>query len=233
MAAGPPGPRRDHRPVAGSRARASRSGARSPAWTWPRSTRSSTWTRWARSTTRRASPRARAWHPHRGFETVTYIIDGDLPAPGLQRRRRPDHQRRHAVDDRRRRDPAHRGAARGAGGERRPVPRLPALGQPAARAQDGPAALPGHPGRPGRPAQLAGRRVADPRDRRRGGRARRPRRHAHADLPAARDHRARRPAPAALAGRLQRARLRAGRLGHRRRGAAAGADRPAGRVRPR
>ena len=54
----------------------------------PTSTRSSTWTRWARSTTRRASPRAPPWHPHRGFETVTYMIDGDLRAPGLQRRRR-------------------------------------------------------------------------------------------------------------------------------------------------
>ena len=39
---------------------------------------------------------------------------GDGP-PGLQRRRRPDHQRRHPVDDRRVRDPAHRDAARGAG----------------------------------------------------------------------------------------------------------------------
>ena len=29
--------------------------------------------RWS---TRPASPRARSWHPHRGFETVTYIIDG-------------------------------------------------------------------------------------------------------------------------------------------------------------
>ncbi|MFC7584976.1 pirin family protein [Nonomuraea antimicrobica] len=44
----------------------------SPPPTW---TPSSTWTRWARSSTRQASPRA-PWHPHRGFETVTYIIDG-------------------------------------------------------------------------------------------------------------------------------------------------------------
>ena len=33
-------------------------------------------------------PKGTPWHPHRGFETVTYIIDGDLRAPGLQRRRR-------------------------------------------------------------------------------------------------------------------------------------------------
>ena len=60
----------------------------------------------------------------------------DLPAPGLQRRRRPDHQRRHPVDDRGRRHPAHRGAARGAGHQRRAVPRLPALGEPARPTED-------------------------------------------------------------------------------------------------
>ena len=38
-------------------------------------------------------PKGTAWHPHRGFETVTYIIDGEIRAPGLQRRRRADHQR--------------------------------------------------------------------------------------------------------------------------------------------
>ena len=61
---------------AASRARASRCAGRSPASTSPPSTRSSTWTRWARSSTPRVSPRAPPWHPHRGFETVTYIIDG-------------------------------------------------------------------------------------------------------------------------------------------------------------
>ena len=61
---------------------------------------------------------------------------GDGP-PGLQRRRRPDHQRRHPVDDRRVRDPAHRDAARGAGDERRPVPRLPAVGEPARATRSG------------------------------------------------------------------------------------------------
>ena len=44
--------------------------------TSPTSTRSSTWTRWARSTTRPGEPKGTDWHPHRGFETVTYIIDG-------------------------------------------------------------------------------------------------------------------------------------------------------------
>ena len=46
------------------------------------------WTRWARWSTPRASPRARPWHPHRGFETVTYIIDGVIRPPGQPRRRR-------------------------------------------------------------------------------------------------------------------------------------------------
>ena len=61
---------------------------------------------------------------------------GDGP-PGLQRRRRPDQQRRHPVDDRRLRHPAHRDAARGAGHERRAVPRLPALGEPARATRSG------------------------------------------------------------------------------------------------
>ena len=54
-----------------------------------------------------------------------------LPAPGLPRRRRRHHRRRHPVDDRRRRDPPHRDAARGAGRQRRPVPRRAAVGEPA------------------------------------------------------------------------------------------------------
>src|SRR6266508_276213 len=58
------------------KAKASPSGAPSPASTWPPWTRSCTWTRWARSTTPPASPRGTPWHPHRGFETVTYMIDG-------------------------------------------------------------------------------------------------------------------------------------------------------------
>ena len=120
-------------------------------------------------------PKGTPWHPHRGFETVTYMHRRRVPPPGLQRRRRPDHQRRHPVDDRGRRHPAHRGAARGAGDERRPVPRLPALGQPARTAQDDPAALPGHPRRPGRAAHLAGRRRAAAGHRRRGRRPRRAR----------------------------------------------------------
>ena len=48
-------------------------------------------------------PKGTPWHPHRGFETVTYMIDGVVRARRLERRRRGHHQRRHPVDDRRRR----------------------------------------------------------------------------------------------------------------------------------
>ena len=44
-------------------------------------------------------PKGTPWHPHRGFETVTYMIDGTFAAPGLARRRRPHHRRSHTVDD--------------------------------------------------------------------------------------------------------------------------------------
>ncbi len=58
-----------------------------------------------------------------------------------------------------------------------------------------------------------------------------PRRHPHADQRGARDGVPRRPGPAALAARLQRAGLRAGGQRHRGRRAAAGAHRPACRLR--
>ena len=61
---------------AASKARASRCGGRSPGSTWPTSIRSSTSTRWARWSTRPGEPKGTPWHPHRGFETVTYMIDG-------------------------------------------------------------------------------------------------------------------------------------------------------------
>ena len=44
--------------------------------TWRTSTPSCTWTRWARCSTRPGEPKGTPWHPHRGFETVTYMIDG-------------------------------------------------------------------------------------------------------------------------------------------------------------
>ena len=33
-------------------------------------------------------PKGTPWHPHRGFETVTYMIDGEIAHQRLQRRRR-------------------------------------------------------------------------------------------------------------------------------------------------
>ena len=98
----------------------------------------------------RVSRRARPWHPHRGFETVTYIIDGTFDHQDSHGGGGTHHQRRHPVDDRRRRHPPHRGPAGVAGPAGRPVPRHPALGEPAARRQDERAEVPGPPLRRGR-----------------------------------------------------------------------------------
>jgi ATP/maltotriose-dependent transcriptional regulator MalT len=40
------------------------------------STRSCTWTRWGEVDYAPGEPKGTPWHPHRGFETVTYMIDG-------------------------------------------------------------------------------------------------------------------------------------------------------------
>ena len=90
-------------------------------------------------------PKGTAWHPHRGFETVTYIIDGTF-----------EHQDSHGggglITNG---DTQWMTAGSGllhietppeyAGGQRRPVPRRPAVGEPAGRTKWSPAALPGHP----------------------------------------------------------------------------------------
>ncbi len=76
-------------------------------------------------------PKGTPWHPHRGFETVTYIIDGIF-----------DHQDSNGgggtITDgdtqwmtAGSRPAAHRGAAGAPGDERWPVPRPAAVGQPA------------------------------------------------------------------------------------------------------
>ena len=114
----------------------------------------------------------------------------DLPAPGLDRRRRSDHQRRHPVDDGGGRHPPHRGATGGTGGQRRAVPRDPAVGEPAQGRQDDRAALPGHRLVQRRAAHLPGRGSPVPGHRRR---ARRPRR-TRLD-PLAHGHGARHPRP--------------------------------------
>ena len=117
----------------------------------------------------------------------------DLPAPGLGRRRWCHHQRGHPVDDGGRRDPAHRGTTGGALVERRPVPRDPALGQPAGRRQVGPAPLSGHPHWRGGAGGVARRRGAGAGHRRPARRPRRPRVDPHPDGHGARhgDRRAR------------------------------------------
>ena len=102
-------------------------------------------------------PRGTAWHPHRGFETVTYMIDGMFEhkdstgggglitngdtqwmtaGGGILHIERPPES---LVDD------------------GRSVPRHPALGQPAVEGQDGRAPLPGHPKREGHVAVLTRR----------------------------------------------------------------------------
>ena len=76
-------------------------------------------------------PKGTDWHPHRGFETVTYIIDGTF-----------QHQDSHGGGGLITNGatqwmtagsghPPHRDPARAARRQRRPVPRHPAVGQPA------------------------------------------------------------------------------------------------------
>ena len=111
-------------------------------------------------------PKGTSWHPHRGFETVTYIIDGTFQhrdsagggglitngdtqwmtaGGGILHIERPPEEH---------------------GGGRRPVPRHPAVGEPARGPEVGRPALPGHPGRRGDPAALARRRGHGPGHRR-------------------------------------------------------------------
>ncbi len=76
-------------------------------------------------------PRGTDWHPHRGFETVTYMIDGKFAhqdshgGGGLIARRRD------AVDDGWIGHPAHRDTARRDGQKRRTLPWHPAVGESA------------------------------------------------------------------------------------------------------
>ena len=107
--------------------------------------------------------------------------------PGLQRRRRADLQRRHPVDDRRCRHPAHRDAAGAPRDQRWALPRLPALGQPAGVGQVERAALSGHPWLAGRAAVVRRRRRAGARHRRRARGTRGTRVDIHPDNPRPRD----------------------------------------------
>src|SRR5450759_2930975 len=111
-------------------------------------------------------PKGTPWHPHRGFETVTYMIDGVL-------QHNDSNGGGGVISDG---DTqwmtagqgifAHRDPTRGAGRQRRAVPRLAAVGQPAARAKVDRAALPGHSRRKRAAAGVGGRRCAGTSDRR-------------------------------------------------------------------
>ena len=83
------------------------------------------------------------WHPHRGIETITYVLAGTVEHGDSLGNKGTLGRRRRAVDDRGQRHPASGDAA---GRRSRPHARLSALGQPALVAQDDGAALSGHPG---------------------------------------------------------------------------------------
>ena len=92
-------------------------------------------------------PKGTPWHPHRGFETVTYMIDGTFEhsdsngGGGLITN--GDTQWMTAGAGILHIEKPPEALVR----TRRPVPRLPALGEPAARPEVVAAALPGHPRR--------------------------------------------------------------------------------------
>ena len=56
-------------------------------------------------------PKGTPWHPHRGFETVTYIIDGIFDQQDSNGGGGRITKGGHPVDDRRGGDPPHRGAS--------------------------------------------------------------------------------------------------------------------------
>ena len=75
-------------------------------------------TTWARSTTAPGEAKGAPWHPHRGFETVTYMMDGEIVHHDSNGGGGHHRRRRHPVDDRRRRHPPRRDASRSAGHRR-------------------------------------------------------------------------------------------------------------------
>ena len=72
-AADAPGPLGHHRAARATRARASRSGARSPAWTCAQLDPFIHMDQMGEVEYAPGEPKGTAWHPHRGFETVTYM----------------------------------------------------------------------------------------------------------------------------------------------------------------
>ena len=82
------------------------------------------------------------WHPHRGIETITYVLAGSVAMATAWATRGTMGRGRRAVDDRGTRHPAPGDAARR---RARTDARLPALGEPAVVTEDDGAALPGRP----------------------------------------------------------------------------------------
>ena len=138
-------------------------------------------------------PKGTPWHPHRGFETVTYIIDGVF-----------DHQDSHGGGGTiTNGDTQWMTAGSGLLHIEAPPEWLVQQGglfhgiqlwvNLPARRQDERPEVPGHPLRRGPAADLRRRRLAGPRHRRLGRRPRRPRLDVHADVAGARHPRAGRP----------------------------------------
>ena len=122
---------------------------------------SSSSTRWARSTTRPGEAKGAPDHPHRGFETVTYLLDGRVRARGLGRASRAPRPGRRAVDDgrlgRRALRDALEASSRATGGRMHGFQLWVNL--PRARQDDG-AALPGGPRGAASRSRAARRRAA-------------------------------------------------------------------------
>ena len=89
-------------------------------------------------------PKGTPWHPHRGFETVTYMMEGtflhqdSIGGGGVIQNGATQWMTAGAGHL------AHRAPAGRAHRLGRPLPRHPALGEPAGATEDDPPALPGH-----------------------------------------------------------------------------------------
>ena len=85
------------------------------------------------------------WHPHRGIETITYVLAGNVEHGDSMGNRGAIGAGRHSVDDGR---PRHHSPGDAQGRLARPDARLSAVGEPARVAQDDRAAVSGSASRP-------------------------------------------------------------------------------------